>query len=213
VKHYLIPNKAIEDGFDRQNLAILRKRFLAVNADRLERMRQALSSRHQLILDTIPLLFHCNHPMMPGYISRETPCKIVGFKPSKPEVERARAIAKSFTVHYEPDLAEEITDIYVMGSVGTIAQSDRSDLDIWLCHSSGISRERLERLQKKCEKISQWAEEKKLEAHFFLMNDETFRSGELSSLDQESSGSAQKLLLLDEFFRSSIHLAGLMPLW
>ncbi|MFT7559396.1 MAG: adenylate cyclase class 1 [Flavobacteriales bacterium] len=213
VKPSLIPTRPISDSFDRQNLAILRKRFLAINNDRLGRMRQALNSRHQLILDALPMLFHCNHPMMPGFVSRDTPCKLSQFKPSKLDIEHSRKIARSFTLHYEPDVPEQILGIYVMGSVGTIAQSERSDIDVWLCHQPDLSYQRLQLLQKKCDKITDWAETQHLEAHFFLMNDEAFREGKLSSLDEESSGSAQRLLLLDEFYRSAIFLAGNTPLW
>lgn len=213
MKHYLIPTRPIEDGLDRQNLSILRKRFLAVNSDRLERMHQALAPRHRQFLDALPIMFHCNHPMMPGFVARRTPCKVSEFKPEKQDIEYGRAIARSFTVNYEPDIEEEIYGIYVMGSVGTVAQSDRSDLDIWLCHKPGIAYERLQELQKKCELISQWAEQQRLEAHFFLMDYEAFKRGELSQLNTESSGSAQRLLLLDEFYRSAIFIAGRTPLW
>lgn len=213
MKHYLIPTRPIEDGLDRQNLSILRKRFLAVNGDRLERMRQALAPRHRLILNALPIIFHTNHPMMPGFTNRRTPCKISGFKPEKQDLEYGRSIARSFTINYEPDIEEDIYGIYVMGSVGTVAQSDSSDLDIWICHRPDISLDRLEQLQHKCEKITEWADSQRLEAHFFLMNADAFKRGELSSLGQESSGSAQRLLLLDEFYRSAIYLAGRTPLW
>ena len=213
MKPRIIPTHAIDEGFDRQNLSVIRKRFEAINADRLRRMHQALSSRHQQFLDVLPLLLHCNHPMLPGFVSRQTPCKISAYKPSKADIDTARTIARSFTLNFDPDIPEDIYGIYVMGSVGTIAQSDRSDIDIWLCHRPGLPREALERLRSKCDRISRWALGLRLEAHFFLMDYEAFKLGQLSSLDQESSGSAQRMLLLDEFYRSSIYLAGRVPLW
>lgn len=100
-----------------------------------------------------------------------------------------------------------------MGSVGTIAQSDKSDLDFWLCCKPGLDFKSLELLQKKCTLISEWAEQHRLEAHFFIMDYEAFKKGQLSALDKESSGSAQRLLLLDEFYRSAIHISGRTPLW
>ncbi len=209
----LIPTHTIDDGFDRQNLSIIRKRFDAVNQDRLRRMRGALAERHQLFLDILPLLFHCNHPMLPGFVNRQTPCKVSGYKPDSRDLDRVRQIARSFTVNYEPNVDEAIYGIYVMGSVGTIAQSERSDLDFWLCHRPGMSQDALRLLHTKCERITRWAAEQRLEAHFFLMDYEAFQQGKLSSLDEESSGSAQRLLLLDEFYRSAIFVCGRMPLW
>ncbi len=211
--HKRIPTYGIEDGFDRQNLSVVRKRFAAINADRLQRMHRALAERHQLFLDVLPMLFHCNHPMLPGFVSRTVPAKISGFKPSEKDIAQTRLLARSFTLRYDPAQEESIYGIYVMGSVGTIAQSNRSDLDVWLCHKPGLSSDQLESLQEKCTRISQWADKQRLEAHFFLMDYEAFKKGKLSSLDQESSGSAQRLLLLDEFYRSAIHVAGRTPLW
>lgn len=208
-----IPSYGIEDGFDRQNLSVVRKRFAAINADRLRRMHDALPERHQLFLDVLPILFHCNHPMLPGFVSRSTPAKISCFKPNDKHIAQARLLARSFTIHYDPSQEESIYGIYVMGSVGTIAQSKRSDLDIWLCHKPGLGELELQALQEKCTRISRWADQQRLEAHFFLMDYEAFKKGKLSSLDQESSGSAQRLLLLDEFYRSAIHIAGRSPLW
>ena len=63
----------IDDGIDRKVLAQLRARFLKVNAGRLERAMQGLSTRQQLVLRLLPLLFHVNHPLLPGYVSGQTP--------------------------------------------------------------------------------------------------------------------------------------------
>ncbi len=59
----------IDDGIDRKVLAQLRARFLKVNSGRLARAMQALSTRQQLVLKLLPLLFHVNHPLLPGYVS------------------------------------------------------------------------------------------------------------------------------------------------
>lgn len=209
----LIPTYSIDNGFDRQNLSIIEKRFRAINTDRLNRMRGALQDRHQSFLDALPILMHCNHPMLPGFVNRQVPCKISGFKPEKVDIVAAKTLARSFTLNYDPEIPESIHGIYVMGSVGTIAQSDRSDLDIWLCYEPGLDRKSLQLLQKKCTLISEWAEQQRLEVHFFLMDYEAFKRGQISTLDKESSGSAQRLLLLDEFYRSAIHIAGRTPLW
>lgn len=205
--------ESIHDGLDRQNLTKIRKRFLAINQDRLTRMRDALTVRQQLVLDAIPLLFHTNHPMMPGFESRDTPAGVCHFKITKGAVQLGRGIARSFTASQDAVHEPQITAIFVMGSVGTIAQSESSDLDFWLCFKPGLTREQLELLNRKCEKITQWALQCRLEVHFFLMDNAAFKRGQLSALNEESSGSAQRLLLLDEFYRTAIHLAGRTPIW
>ncbi len=209
-----LTDNTVEDGFDRQNIAVIKQRFLAVNEDRLERMRGALTDRAQLFMDILPLLFHTNHPMMPGFVSRNTPAKVTNFTPSKRDVLVGKMVAKSFTLSSDPAKADDIFSIYIMGSVGTIAQSDGSDLDIWICHRPGLHQNALAELEKKCQKISRWAMERmRLEVHFFLMDDTAYKTKKFSTLNKESSGSAQQLLLLDEFYRSAIFIAGRLPLW
>jgi adenylate cyclase class 1 len=213
VIYRLIDKNTIEEGLDRQNLVTLRRRFLSINQDRLERMRGALSDRQQLFMDALPILFHTNHPMMPGFVSRRTPARISNYKPSKRDVIVGKMIAKSFTVNYEPNMDDDILGIYVMGSVGTIAQSERSDLDIWICHRPSLAGKLVDELNTKCGRITEWAAKKRLEVHFFLMDNEAFKQGELSALNAESSGSAQKILLLEEFYRSAIFIEGRTPIW
>ena len=210
---FLKSTTPLSSEYDRQNIIAVKKRFLEINRKRLQRMREALATKQQLFLDLLPILFHSNHPMLPGYVSRNTPAILSNYKPSKLDVNLARTVARSFTLSYEPEKDDEIYGIYVMGSVGTIAQSNSSDLDIWLCFKPGISQRALRELQKKCDLISEWAASFRLEAHFFLMDTEAFKFGKISSLNEESSGSAQKLLLLDEFYRTAIFIGGRMPLW
>ncbi len=176
-------------------------------------MRGALSDRHQIFMDVLPLLFHSNHPMMPGFVSRRTPARISHYKPSKRDMLVGKMVAKSFTLSYDPSAEDEIYGLYIMGSVGTIAQSENSDLDIWVCHKPGLNEARTAELKKKCDKISAWAMDMRLEVHFFLMDHEAFKSNKLSALDKENSGSAQHLLLLDEFYRSALYVAGRVPIW
>lgn len=210
--HQAVEAASIEDYPDRQNLAELRKRFLRINADRLHRTRQALNHQQDVFLCVLPLLFHCNHPMLPGYVSHSTPAGISGYKPSKTDLNYGKSVARSFclTGGYH---GEDIWAIFLMGSVGTLAHSSHSDFDIWLCHKPGLPESALRELDQKCQRISQWARTLRLDVHFFLMDCDAFRAGAALSLDAESSGSAQRMLLLDEFYRTALHVAGRLPLW
>jgi adenylate cyclase class 1 len=94
-----------------------------------------------------------------------------------------------------------------------VAQSDSSDLDIWVCHGSELNQEQRLLLRQKCDAISQWAESIGLEAHCFLMDADRFRAGEREGLSTEDCGSSQHYLLLDEFYRTSVLIAGRTPIW
>ena len=45
------------------------KHFLAINRGRLRRVEDKLTPRQRDFLDILPVLFHINHPLLPGYIS------------------------------------------------------------------------------------------------------------------------------------------------
>ena len=202
----------IEDSFDRVHIKQIQARFSEINMQRRERMRAALTERQQVLLDLLPLLYHVNHPMLPGYVSNDTPCGVSHYTISQTEHNLSKTIARSFKPKKDQPY-EDIHGIYIMGSVGTVAQSGSSDLDAWICHRPDLGHQEVQELQVKCKRISEWAASMRLDVHFFLMNADAFRQGSRDSLDKESSGSAQKILLLDEFYRSAIHLAGRTPLW
>ncbi|HEY8939361.1 MAG TPA: class I adenylate cyclase [Cellvibrio sp.] len=205
----------IDEGIDRKQLTQLKQRFLDLNNVRYQRTRAALSDRQQQFLQLLPLLFHVNHPMLPGYTSQSTPAGIYQYQPDADVLRQAKVLARSF--QYNRDLTEKsyaIDALFMMGSVGTIAQSDSSDLDIWVCHSLEDDEAATRELERKCALISQWAEQQiHLEVHCFLMHSDDFSNQRGQRLSSEGSGSAQHFLLLDEFYRTALWLAGKVPLW
>lgn len=208
-----ITNQSIEDGLDRKHLTIIKQRFLDLNRERKVRTRSALANRQKVFFDLVPLIFHINHPMLPGYVSGLNCYGINQYEPGPEDIKLTKSISKSFKYNKRSKIRDDIQALYVMGSVGTVAHSDTSDLDIWVCYSDDLSRQQFQKLQSKCERVKSWALSLGLEVHFFLMDPQAFQRGENSNLSTESSGSAQHYLLLDEFYRTAIHLAGKLPLW
>lgn len=205
----------IEDGIDRKALSTLRKRFMGINQTRLQRVLQALSLRQYNVLHLIPLLFDVNHPLLPGYVSRQTAHGLAGYTPDAQTLLGAQALTRSFTYRRHPaGFTPHIEALYLMGSGGTLGQSDQSDLDIWVCHAPALSPQALTELSNKCQAISQWAATQGCEAHFHLVNPATFSQGDRDNLlSVEDCGSTQHYLLLDEFYRTAILLGGRFPLW
>ena len=164
-------------------------------------------------MDLLPLLFHINHPGLPGFISTETPVGISEYSPNKRSIDAGKKIVRGFEFHGRALLKYDIHAMFLMGSCGSIAYNANSDFDIWLCHRNDLTPKELTHLQKKATAIEQWAEEFNLEVHFFLMDAEKFKKGENVELSSESSGSAQHHLLLEEFYRTSLLFAGRFPVW
>lgn len=191
----------------------VKTRFLAFNRDRLVRMRDTLRKSQREILDLLPLLFHVNHPDLPGFVSEAAPLGVSDFAPGRRLLESAARIAPDFSYRRRALPRYDIHSLFLMGSSGTIAYSTESDFDIWVCHDPGLSVVQIAELQQKARAIEKWAVSFDLEVHFFLMNTELFREGRVIELSAESSGSAQHHLLLDEFYRTGLLLAGRYPIW
>ena len=195
------------------DIKTIKKRFMALNRERLRRTQQALRWKQRDFLDLLPLFFHVNHAMVPGYISKDTPSGIPLYTPSKNGLDALKGIAKSFVYKRRALRTYDIESIFIMGSVGTVAQSENSDFDIWICYSEELTANQLVELKAKCNAIERWAEAIGLEVHFFTMNAKEFKDGKVHELSSESSGSTQYHLLLEEFYRTGILVAGRYPVW
>jgi len=191
----------------------LSDRFTKFNQHRLTRMLDSLGPRQREFVELLPLLFHVNRPMLPGYVSKDIPAGICDFAPSQTSIRAAKKISMVFDYEHRLLRFFPIKGLFLMGSPGTIAYSRHSDLDMWLCYDPAVPPEEFRLLENKAAKIERYAARLDLEVHFFILSAESFRDGETLSLSDESSGSSQHALLLDEFYRSAIPLAGLRPLW
>lgn len=196
-----------------EDIAVIKKRFQAVNRDRLAQVEEALPPRHRLFLEVLPLLFHINHPLLPGFVTRDAPAGIAGYAPSEATLRAAAQLARSFDHKRTIPKRYDVEALFLIGSAGTIAYSRHSDFDIWLCHREDLTPEERSELLDKAERVSAWAAGRDLEVHFFPIVATTLRSGDIDALSDESSGTAQRHLLLDEFYRTSLLVAGRYPLW
>ncbi|TAK63566.1 class I adenylate cyclase [Methylobacter sp.] len=197
-----------------QDLQTIKRRFKRLNQLREQRVQEFLQPRQQIFLDLLPLLFHCNLPMLPGFISSATPAGIPEYNPGIQAINAAKQLAKNFKYHTRTASGIlPIEGLFLMGSVGSIAFSKTSDMDIWLCHQSGLSDRAIDELQKKATAIENWATSLGLEVHFFLIDSKQFQLGENTPISTESSGQTQHYLLLEEFYRTAIYIAGKSPAW
>lgn len=181
---------------------------------RLERARSLLSPRQQLFLDFLPLLFHCNHPSLPGFNSIKSPCGVSHYAPNDELLQRVRRHLSSSFQLLDNSAPPAVEALFLMGSVGSIAHAHSSDVDVWVCHNPGLEPAQRQLLREKADNITRYAEAALgLELHFFLMCADEFHAGERKALSADDCGSTQHFLLLDEFYRSAILLAGKHPLW
>ena len=192
----------------------IKRRFMNLNQRRLELTMELLEDRQRMFIDALPLLFHENIEGLPGYIGDSTPSGVCEYSVDKKNTKAAESLFKEYEAYRRAKHVMEIHGLYFMGSSGSIAFNRHSDFDVWLLHAASLSAERIDLIQQKAHAIEKWAkEEVRLEVHFFIFSAEEFKQGKQQGLSSESSGSAQHYLLLDEFYRSSVLLAGKIPAW
>lgn len=198
---------------DRYRVKQVIDRFLWINNERLDRCRRSLNLHQQIFLDSLSMLFHANHPLLPGFVSHDCPWGVANFEPDKEQLRVASKFSRGYKYRKQKRRTQDIAGIYLMGSPGSIAHVGSSDLDIWLCHRPDLDADGIRLLQQKAQKIEKWAEELSLEVHFFVMDPGRFRAGFSAELEGEDCGSAQHYMLLDEFYRTAVRVSGCYPLW
>ena len=196
---------ALNEGTGRQVLQQLRGRFLSVNQGRLARAMEGLAPRQQALLNLLALFFHINHPLLPGYVSACTPAGVSGYEPDTTTLAAARHLIRDFSCSMGNSCpSQPIHGLFLMGSLGTLAQTDQSDMDVWICLAPDLSDAAVSALRKKCRRLEAWATSQGCEAHFFLID---------AQLRNDEGDEPRQRLLLDEFYRTAIWLAGRTPLW
>lgn len=214
-KKSLVPIRLGSPGEDisKKDLLAILQRFKNLHLLQQKRIQSFLQPRQRIFLELLPLLFHHNLPLLPGFITSSTPAGILDYSPSRQAQLHARQFFKSYQHKSRALQSYPILGLYLMGSVGSIAFTKTSDLDIWLCHDPALPQPAREELQQKAAAIEEWAMSLDLEVHFFLIDPEKFKRGEGIPISEESSGKTQHYLLLEEFYRTAIYIAGRSPAW
>lgn len=201
------------EDISKKDLQAVKHRFKMLHQIRVHRMQEFLQPRQRLFLDLLPLIFHQNIPLLPGFISLETPSGIPEYSPGSRTIKAANKISKNFTYSGRISRKGSIEGLFLIGSAGSIAFSKASDMDIWLCHQSYLLPTQINELQKKATALENWAASLDLEVHFFLMDSRQFLLGQDTPMSKESSGKTQHYLLLEEFYRTAVYIAGKSPAW
>ena len=194
-----------------------RSAFSAYNISRIRELIRYLPKKKYRLFQQIPLWLHLNKPLIPGFVGDpRVPFGIYRFRESgfwRQGLSRLNLAENKL----RPFLSsrEFIQGLYLMGSSGTLAQTDTSDFDYWVL----IDGEGLEAVQKRLLKLKLESIEAYCADHygqmvsFFVLEAAQVRANRFEVMDEESSGSAQRTLLKEEFYRTFIMIAGKIPYW
>ena len=194
-----------------------REAYLAYNISRLRELIRYLSPQKIELFYSIPFLLHINHPDFPGYLGmNDPPCGIYKFENSglwKQAIKTYHLNGKSLSRFFSRQY--HIHGVYLMGSSGTIGQTQYSDFDYWLLiDESAFPSGSLEKFEQKLFEIEHWSKSVyQQQVKFFVLDINQIRHNNFSVIDSESSGTAQKTLLKEEFYRTFIMVAGRIPYW
>lgn len=198
-----------------------RYRFLRQNSQRTNLVRATLEQRRTDFFILLPLLlqtrlFETRHAPK----SRWPLCVISGYAPTHETLQIARNL---FGLNPQEETQPEtgadapltVDAIYTIGSVGSIAMTGDSDIDYWISlDPQTFTPKAAAALSDKLESISRWAQETfGLETTFFVMNRNAIIGNDFGISDKESSGSAQALLLKEEFYRTALKVCGRDLAW
>jgi len=201
------------EEIDQKQLKNIRQRFIQLSELRFQRMESSLSPIQADHLKLLPLLFHVNHPMLPGYVDKFVPCGLPNYSPTAVQKSIAKTVSQSFEYKPRAHLKYPISALYLMGSMGTLGQSTSSDIDLWICLSDPLEGALYKKLKEKANNIKDWLNENGIELNFYLVNSDDFSRNRNKQIESDHCGNTQNFLLLDEFYRTAVWFAGRWPLW
>lgn len=196
--------------------------FNLYNGKRKELFSEVSPKESPQILYLLPWLLSVNHPDCPGYLPEmENGFKVYGIENSH-EVKKKEAVFKKMfkikersSLYLKSNGQLSIDGIYTIGSIGSVAQTQYSDCDIWVCADyNKFGEKNWDYLVKKINLIKDWFDENcKIPVYFFTSDVNNIKKGYFGKVDKESSGSAQKNILMEEFYRTTIVIMGKTPFW
>jgi adenylate cyclase, class 1 len=201
---------------DAETLFYNRQSFIKFNQFKIDRTLNTLSAIDRLIFTTVPRLLHVNQEGLPGFVDdNNVPCGIMNFTMDHESIVAAEKLFPEIIIRRQENLTPVIHTALLMGSLGSIAQSKKSDLDYTLLvDKNSFTPESLILFQKKLNLIETWTwDNYHLETHFFINDHNEVRNNIFGESDSESTGSALAKLLKEEMYRTMIIVTGKVPFW
>ena len=198
----------------------LRKSFDKYNDHRIEFAKSILTGEEIEFFNALPLLLHYDLAFPSIFVPAELgksivpPSGIYDFTVDDAQKASFAAIFPDEELIKPPE-GPFIHSLALVGSIGSVGQTAASDFDyVVFISKNEIDKDSLTALRSKLETIENWAMKKlDMEVHFFISDWEEFSENRFGETDKENVGSALGRLFKDEFYRTSIFIAGKRPLW
>ena len=183
---------------DRQALRERADRFRAHHRERYLATLGKLADTGRDLVAALPALFHFNHAALPGYVA-DAPGGLPGYTPDNLTTSALRRIAPGARMQPLRN-RHDLQSVFLMGSGGSAGHTGDSDIDLWVCcdqtHHAALG--------PKLDALTGWAAQHDLQLQGFLVDPLFFA---------DPDNAVHDAMLLDEFYRSGIWLAGCEPMW
>ena len=201
------------------DINLIRRNKLVFQQYTQQRRRYAFelnAEKASIAFELIPVLLSLNEPDLPGHVADGgESCGVYNIGAARKLKELIQSYfpeTRKRRIPYQKYLVKRpiIETLFVMGSVGTVAQTEKSDYDYWVCvNSSLFEKDSIQKLCDKTDRVADWCErEFGMEVHFFVSELDRVRNNDFGSVDEESTGSSQKRFLKEECYRTMLLVAG-----
>lgn len=154
-------------------------------------------------LHLLPLIFHINHKLLPGYVGSDAPAGIYAYKPENETLDYARGLSNKFRYQQEGIIKNSSIDaMYLHRHL-----IDGATITCWLFYNLKLSEDQVRILKAKAEKVTKWLLSRGFNLGFFCCSTEDFNN------DDFRPEHSNKEIFLDYFYSQSILLAGKYPVW
>lgn len=175
--------------------------FQAHNRARISRLIELAPHKQAMFYRLLPLLFHINHKLLPGYVSDDCPAGIMDYQPDSEALNSAINLNRNFSHRRKALRRYALRGVYLLNPAGQIRYPDSASFDLWLVHHATLKPDQLAVLQNKVEGIVQWAATLGIELRFRLLDETQCRNESISSAEREA------------FYLQGLCVAGSAPLW
>ena len=204
-----------------------RRHFLALNEERLRRVRMDLGGEREPLVDLLPLIFHQNDRHLPGFLEDgdvEPAAGFPSFQPGRIAVEEAKRLVKEARgPEYRPG-ARRTFDLHAaiaVTNLGQLSRADEATVDLWLITTApntggdGPKDDPAPRdaLMEKAQVVSTWYAEREIDLRVHLVSDQALRAGRTGRCTGRCGYQNWPKLLLDTLYTQGIWLGGRMPAW
>lgn len=183
-----------------------RQAFLKRNKNCLQIYLRQLPAAQAAAIQLIPLIFHVNSRLLPGYNGPDAPYGVYGYEPEKTTIGLARKLNSRFHMEHTGILGNApIEAIYIKYSFL------KNKMSLWLVYAADMKATQQNILEDKLHRVNAWLRSRELEVQANMVTAAGFAEHGLRREANEYFASAA--LFLDSFYTESFLLAGKYPVW